>query len=308
MKTKLAASALLILVAAIAWTFVKRPLPVPPSEVRLLAAATAVEGVSLSVLRSAEMTAQKGFSVRGASLLKTFVTGIVAFVVTHPRGVLLIDAGVGRHVLRHLETTPFLMRTLADVTVKQPTIEALQEKGLTLADLEGVVLTHSHWDHVSGLADLRGVPVWMTPEELAHARTDDVGGKLFQQLEADRPFVLKELTFDQGPFGPFEASRDFFGDGSVILVPMPGHTPGSVGVFVTDARGKRTFVIGDTSWTREGVDWPAEKPWLARRMVDHDAAAVRDLLVTLHQLQEAEPDLLIVPAHDARVHEAISSF
>ena len=51
---------------------------------------------------------------------------------------------------------------------------------------------------------------------------------------------------------------------------MPGHTPGSVGVFVNLPSGKRFLIIGDTSWTKEGVDWPAEKPWLARRMVDFD--------------------------------------
>ena len=68
------------------------------------------------------------------------------------------------------------------------------------------------------------------------------------------------------------------------------------------------MIIGDTSWTKEGVDWPAEKPWLARRMVDHDAAGVREQLVALHQLQRANPNLVIVPAHDARAHEAVQTF
>ena len=64
-----------------------------------------------------------------------------------------------------------------------------------------------------------------------------------------------------------------------MLVPMPGHTPGSSRLR-EPAIGKRFLIIGDTSWTKEGVDWPAEKPWLARRMVDFDAAGVRWQLVT----------------------------
>lgn len=298
----------LVLLAAFAWTFVKRPLAVPKAIGPSLPPPGSIQGVSFSVIRGAEMKSQQGFSVRGGSLTKPLTSGLVAFMVEHPRGRLLIDTGVARQVTEHLKTTPLLLRVLATLTVKSPTFDALASRGLRPQDLRGIVLTHSHWDHVSGLEDLREVPVWITPEELAHARSDDEGGKLYRQLEARGQFQLQELSFAGGSYGPFSASHDFFDDGSVVLVPMPGHTPGSIAVFVTLPNGKRFLVIGDTSWTREGVDWPAEKPWLARRMVDFDAAGVREQLVLLHQLQRANPDLVIVPAHDARVHVTIATF
>jgi N-acyl homoserine lactone hydrolase len=308
MKTKIALLLVAGLLASLGWTFVKRPLPVPKAMGSVLPDAVLIDGVSFSVIRGAEMKSQEGFSVRGGSLTKSLITGLVAFMVEHPQGRVLIDSGVARAVQEHLETTPLLLRTLASLTVKQPTIDALGARGLEPRDLRAIVLTHSHWDHVSGVADLRDVPVWITSEELAHARSDDAGGKLYRQLEAQSPFPLHDLTFSDGAYGPFAASYDFFGDGSVVLVPMPGHTPGSVGVFVSVPSSKRFLIIGDTSWTKEGVDWPAEKPWLARRMVDFDPAGVREQLVMLHQLQRANPDLVIVPAHDARVHETIAAF
>ena len=308
MKIRIALLLVVGLLAAFAWTFVKRPLAVPKAMGPALPPPVSIEGVSLSVIRGAEMKSQAGFAVRGGSLTKPLVNAVVAFVVEHPRGRLLIDAGAGRQVTEHLKTTPLLLRALASLTVKAPTLDALASRGLGPQDLRGVVLTHSHWDHVSGLEDLREVPVWITPEELAHARSDDEGGKLYRQLEAGGQFQLQELRFADERYGPFAASHDFFGDGSVVLVPMPGHTPGSIAVFVTLPDGKRFLVIGDTSWTREGVDWPAEKPWLARRMVDFDAAGVREQLVLLHQLQRANPNLVIVPAHDARVHVTIATF
>jgi glyoxylase-like metal-dependent hydrolase (beta-lactamase superfamily II) len=308
MKTKIPLLLVVALLAALAWTFVKRPLPVPKAMGSVLPQAASVDAVSFSLIPSAEMQSQEGFSVRGGSLTKSFITGIAAFVIEHPQGRLLIDAGVARDVQEHLKTTPWLMRTLASFTLKEPTVDALAARGIKPGDLRAIVLTHSHWDHVSGLADLREVPVWITAEELAHARSDDEGGKLYRQLEAQGPLLLHDLIFDRGAYGPFAASHDFFGDGSVVLVPMPGHTPGSVGVFVNLPSGKRFLIIGDTSWTKEGVDWPAEKPWLARRMVDFDAAGVREQLVLLHQLQRANPNLIIVPAHDARVHKTISTF
>jgi glyoxylase-like metal-dependent hydrolase (beta-lactamase superfamily II) len=304
-KWKIALLIVFVLFGALAWTFVKRPLPVPKAMGPVLPDAVRVEGVSFSIIRGAELSSQEGFSVRGGSLMRPFVSGLVAFVVSHPSGRLLIDAGVGQDVRAHLDTTPLLMRALAKLTVRQATIDALGGSGLKPADVKGIILTHSHWDHVSGLADLRSVPVWISAQELAYARSDDDGGKLYRQLEAAGHFELQELTFASGPYGPFEESHDFYDDGSVIVVPMPGHTPGSVGVFVTDSDGRRVLCIGDTSWTKEGVEWPAERPWLARRMVDYDAARVREQLILLHQLQRANPELLIVPSHDARVHEGI---
>jgi N-acyl homoserine lactone hydrolase len=53
------------------------------------------------------------------------------------------------------------------------------------------------------------------------------------------------------------------------------------------------------------VELPAERPWLARRLVDSDEAGVRDALVRLHLLQRAVPQLTIVPAHDRRLMESL---
>jgi len=301
-KLRVALLVIIGLVGALGWTFVKRPLPVPKANADTLPPPVAVEGVSFSVLRGAEMKSQEGFSVRGGSLTTPFTSSLAAFLVEHPQGRLLIDAGVARAVAEHLQTTSWMMRAVANLQVRRPTIDELADEGILPADLLGIVLTHSHWDHVSGLADLRDVPVWITADELAHARSDDEGGKLYRQLEAETSFDLRDLKVEDSPYGPFQRSHDFFDDGSVVIVRMTGHTPGSVGVFVTVSSGKRYLVIGDTSWTREGVEWPAEKPWLSRRMVDHDPEAVREQLVLLHQVQRANPDLTIVPAHDARVH------
>ena len=55
----------------------------------------------------------------------------------------------------------------------------------------------------------------------------------------------------------------------------------------------------------EGIDHPAEKPWLARNLVDNDAEQVRGLLIRLHQLKEAIPGLQVIPAHDRRLWEAL---
>jgi glyoxylase-like metal-dependent hydrolase (beta-lactamase superfamily II) len=118
---------------------------------------------------------------------------------------------------------------------------------------------------------------------------------------------LQALAFADGPFAGFASSHDVFGDGAVVLLPMSGHTPGSMAVLVQQANGRTLLFIGDTAWAHEGVDWPAEKPWISRQLVDHNAADVVSQLVHLHQLQQINPGLQIIPAHDQRRYGLVDS-
>ena len=93
-----------------------------------------------------------------------------------------------------------------------------------------------------------------------------------------------------------------------MLVPGPGHTPGSIIAFVKTSDGKRYALIGDLVWQKEGVDLPAERPWISRRLVDKDPEQVRAAIVHMHRLQKQLPDLIVVPAHDQRVWEQLPRF
>lgn len=296
------------LLGVVGWSFTKRPLSVPASPGIPLPEPPGVSGVSVSVVPTATIEGLQAFSVRGGSLGQSYQSAIAAFLIEHPKGKLLLDAGAAREASAHLGTTPWLIRTASKLTVHRSTVDALAAGGVTPKQLDAILLTHSHWDHVSGLADFGAqVPVWMTAEELAYAWQED-GGNLFRELEPQAKLRVEEIQLLDGAYGPFPWSRDHFGDGSVIILPLGGHTPGSIGVLVNLASGTRYLFIGDTAWASEGVDWPAEKsPWV-RGMVDSDPGLVRDQLVLLNKLQDTEPELVIVPAHDARVQAKMAQF
>jgi len=308
-KTRIVLGAFAVLIVASGWTFVKRPLAVPDTPGVPLPPLPNVQGVSVSVVSTAEIASLHAFSVRGGSFINGFTSAIAAFLVEHPRGKVLIDAGAAREIDAHMKTIPFLMRAVSTLTLHQPTVDALKAGGLDPGRLSAIWLTHSHWDHVSGLADLSDeVPVWLTDEEIEYAWRDEGGGRLFRELQAQAKPKIREHRLTDGAYGPFPWSKDYFGDGSVVLVSLSGHTPGSLGILVNLASGKRYLFIGDTAWAREGVEWPAEKPLVTRSMVDDDPTLVRDQLVFLHKLQKTNPELVIVPAHDARVHEQMAQF
>ena len=91
-----------------------------------------------------------------------------------------------------------------------------------------------------------------------------------------------------------------YGDGSIVVVPAFGHTPGSVIIFVTLYDGTRYAFVGDVVWQLEGITQREARPWITRRRADTDAEANSENLLRLAALRERLPDLIIVPAHDMR--------
>lgn len=301
MRRLLSLLALLLLAGfvALGWTFVPRDLEVPPAPAITAPPAMTAPGVTVKAVLAGKMYSSAGFAYRGGDLLEERVFNMGGVLVQHPKGTLLFDTGFGAKVAEHFKMTPWLMQNTARFE-REPTVaEQLAAAGITL---NGIVLTHSHWDHVSGLEDLPAIPVYVTQAELDFINSGNPATELASTLGTKD---YRVYDFPNGPYLGFDRSFDFFGDGSVVLVPAPGHTPGSIFAFITASDGRRYVLIGDTAWQAEGVDRPAEKPWLARRLVDNDAERVRDLLVRLHQLKQAMPDLIVVPAHDRRIWEAL---
>lgn len=94
---------------------------------------------------------------------------------------------------------------------------------------------------MSGLDSL-DAPVWVAPGERAYAAAakDD---RVFSLVTTGHE--LHEYTFDGPAHLGFGASHDVHGDGSVVIVPAAGHTPGSVVIFVTLPGGRRLAFLGD---------------------------------------------------------------
>ena len=85
-----------------------------------------------------------------------------------------------------------------------------------------------------------------------------------------------------------------------VVVPAPGHTPGSVIVFLALPGGHRYALVGDLAWQREGITEREERPWLQRSLADHEPSGVRDGLLRMAAIAKRFPDLTLVPAHDQR--------
>ena len=236
------------------------------------------------------------FAVRGGSFRDKRQFAATAILVQHPKGDLLIDAGFGSGVAAHVAALPRLQR--APYQAARTVSEQLDASGYDRSRLLGVLVTHSHWDHVSGLGELQ-VPIWTNGGELRYA-AEDPDGKVFRTVSAGHE--IHEYEFNGPPYLGFPASFDVYGDGSVVIALAGGHTTGSVVIFVTVPSGQRYAFIGDLTWQLDGIRRRAERPWLLRKLADSDPGQVRRGLLRVIALAGL---MQIVPAHDLDAYDGI---
>jgi N-acyl homoserine lactone hydrolase len=186
---------------------------------------------------------------------------VFVHVLRHPtRGTFLVDSGVTKALVQDpsaagvswlvrkaMHPEKMRLRTAtADVLAREP------------GPIAGVLLTHLHLDHVSGMGDVpAGTPVYTGPGEVsAHSFMN-----LFTQGTIDRQLAGKggiaELTPQADPRADFAGLLDLFGDGSVFALWVPGHTPGSLAYLVRTPRGP-VLLTGDACHTRWGWEHGVE--------------------------------------------------
>ena len=157
------------------------------------------------------------------------------------------------------------------------------------AKLNGVFLTHMHIDHVMGGGDLgKEIPIYTGPKEststafinmFVQGSTNDLlgEGKTIIVLLYFKPQIIK----------------DYFGDGSLIVLYSPGHTPGSLAFLVHSTNGLQ-LVLGDTCHTTFG--WQNNVP-PGDFTADRDKN--RNSLNTLQLIAKKFKDIKIHPGHQS---------
>lgn len=210
------------------------------------------------------------FAYRGGLPWEKWDSVSNAVLVRYPQGDVLIDTGFGRTIRSQMEAMPSLFRLATDLEQSRPAADQLDAAGYDPKHLRFILLTRAHWDHVSGVSDFPGVPVLVTAAE--HRFICD-GGFPNAPARGIDPRRFQDYGFDGAAYLGFDQSHDLYADGSIVIVPAPGHTPGSVVVFLALPCGARYAFVGDLVWQLEGLTQREDRPWLETRVLGVNAGA-----------------------------------
>jgi glyoxylase-like metal-dependent hydrolase (beta-lactamase superfamily II) len=287
-----------VLVAAAAVTlyvlyFRRVPLPPAPPHARVASAVSTIPGLAACWVETGKTFSNFSFGSTAGSIL-----------VKHPAGDLLIDTGNSSHFDEEIRGFPlgtWLKLTLlaGELKTRKPLPELLRRIGEDPAKLRWAILSHAHLDHAGGLMDLPHMPVLLTREELQFAADPSVQAKgyvIAVHMQKFPPRDAPTLRFSAQPYEIFDESADLYQDGSVVAVPLRGHTPGSVGVFVNLSPQSRLFYVGDAVDDERGFIERVGKSLILRDS-DNDQALADKIVAQLNELHHEVPELTIVPAH-----------
>jgi glyoxylase-like metal-dependent hydrolase (beta-lactamase superfamily II) len=177
--------------------------------------------------------------LKGADIDPAMMPGPVnAYLVNTGAKLILVDAGTG-----HNWGPPSLGHV----------IENLRLAGYQPAQVDLILITHVHADHIGGLVDTAGKPLF--PKAVVRMAQADSDFWLSEQIAAGAPPEAREF-FDvarkaaapylkSGQWRPFKAGDNLDAGAGITVLPLPGHTPGHVGYQFQSGAGK-LLVWGDT--------------------------------------------------------------
>ena len=219
------------------------------------------------------------FATEAGALRGERMMTYTAFQIVGPGGNVVIDGAVDAD-------------TVAEMTdgAGQFCAECYQRLVDATAQAAHVLITHEHIDHVMSIAR-HPAPETIAPHlRLTRPQLDGLpqharGGVLAPAI-ANAPPV--DFTMPQR-IAP-----------GVVAHAAPGHTPGTIVIFVRTAQ-REYLLVGDIVWVMSSIENLRGRPrfitWLIPQ-VDPDRPAVLRQIRALHDMEEAEPDLVILPAHD----------
>lgn len=210
------------------------------------------------------------------------VAPVSSYLIVHPMGKLLFDTGV--HCDALADPVARLGRRVASLFAirsrpGEDPVGQLAILGVKPGDIRYVVNSHFHFDHCGCNSSFPHATFLLQRSELAAARAEP---KRYNAKDWDLPLEYRAV----------DGEHDVFGDGSVVLLPTPGHTAGHQSLWIRPGTGAQFVLAADACYTQEHL----EKTILPSAV--HDAAQMTDSLAMLRGLRDRR-GIELLYGHDA---------
>lgn len=218
------------------------------------------------------------------------------------RGLILFDAPYGHEGPTNMGIFTGSILRRAGLVFKEEwsIVPRLEELGLRAADVSHILLSHLHSDHTGGMKTMAHAQFHLAKAEWdwalegserraaarGYARTDFVALR-------DRIEFLDQIPH----LADSHQGLDIFGDGSVEMFFLPGHTPGHCGFRIHRKEGPPIFYLGDAAFTVPQI-LGEEELGVFPRLSASSMGGVRTTLRALRRHFKQYPDDIPITCHD----------
>lgn len=237
---------------------------------------------------------------------------INVFVLEHRNGVVLFDAGLDPTIVSDPDYVVstigrfFMNRVFRfHIGPDDSVAKQLPPLGYAAADVRKVIVSHLHFDHIGCINEVPQAELLVSRDEW----------RQLSEPHPERDFILREhielpgakwqpidfVETNDPLFVHFDGCYDVMKDGSMVLLPTPGHTVGSLSMLVRSDGYPPLLLVGDLTYD---VDLLMQDQlpgvYANKAQLESSFAKVRDLKTQL-------PDLVILGSHDPAAASALGS-
>lgn len=202
--------------------------------------------MKMHILSGGRLRMEKRIYVPGAALGETFELPVSCFLFRHAHGNLLFDTGCHPNVAENPEALwGEMARSVVPVMAAGDNVlSALTRVNLAPEDIDIVVNSHPHCDHCGCNEFYSNATIYVHAAELACARDPASEGQGYFRAEWDHPLPTVEFT----------GEVDIFDDGRLVLLPLPGHTPGLTGLLAQLPNSGAYLLASDAAAIAKNLD------------------------------------------------------
>lgn len=227
---------------------------------------------------------------------------INVYVIEHAKGLVLFDTGQDRASVTDDSYFPggftgVIYDRLARFHIgEDETLDRqLATLGYSATDVDTAILSHLHQDHIGGIPALTSAELLISTAEWQELSRFAPEPRGFLREHIMIPgSTWRRISFEptnDPTLTPFPGSLDVMGDGSLVMLPTPGHTAGSASLLIRRRGRSPLLLVGDLTYGAELLE-RRQLPGVGDRS---QLAKTTDQVLALKQRM---PGLVILPAHD----------
>jgi glyoxylase-like metal-dependent hydrolase (beta-lactamase superfamily II) len=202
--------------------------------------------MKMHLLSGGRLRIRKAIYLPEADRSETIELPVCCALLRHAQGNVLFDTGCHPSVIDDPQARWGNLAKLMTPIMPpgEHVIAGLGEVGLMPDDVDVVVCSHLHPDHCGCNVYFQRATFVIHAREIEAARAPQAPQAGYLASEWDHAL----------PTDAIAGERDLFGDGRIVLIPLPGHTPGTIGALVTLERCGAVFLASDTVSLRATLD------------------------------------------------------